>query len=141
MSALRFEQICRDACLELGIHDTTALAQGRSVRHADILFEALFREGDESFTLVTELGTVLEEHKLPVYESLLTLQTLTWPQRGMRFGFDRERRTAVLCLEVAFGAPLATIIKSLVQQVAHWRETLLVGSDENALSDFFAPGA
>jgi hypothetical protein len=126
-----FEQLCRDASLELGVEDVSAFGQGFTVPYADVLFEAAFRDGRNGFVLMAELGVVEEEKKLSVYENLLTIQLLMANQPGMRFGFNPMRRTLMVSVQAALGAQsngswLAALVRSLATQVAHWRRTLLV---------------
>lgn len=132
MNLLEFERLCRDASLQLGLEDTGALGQGFTVAFDDVLFETAFVDGRDRFALIAELGCVSPEHKKGVYENLLTMQVLTWTQPGVRFGFHPERETLVLCTEVRLhavftGAGLATLMRSVATQIAHWRTTLLIG--------------
>lgn len=132
MNRRDFEHLCRSACLELDMDDPAALEQGFSALYEGVLFEAVYREGHESFVLLVEMGEVPVEHKRQVYESLLTMQLLTWEQPGVRFGFNPVRQTAVLCIETslgprASGAWLAKVMRSSATQVTQWRQTLLQG--------------
>lgn len=130
MNTIEFEQLCRDASLELGLEDTGALGQGFTVRYADVLFETAFREGRSGFVLMAELGAVEPENRLTVYENLLTIQLLTANQPGMRFGFNAARQTVMVCVKAALGARssgawLAALVRSLARQAVEWRTTLL----------------
>jgi hypothetical protein len=132
MNVLEFEQLCRDASLELGIDDIEALGQGFSMQYANVPFEAAFRTGRESFQLTAELGAVTAPCRVNVYENLLTIQLMTWDRSGIRFGFNPDRQTVVVCSKVTFGpqldAPwLAMVIRSLAAQATEWRRTLLAG--------------
>jgi hypothetical protein len=131
MQKSQFEELCRDASLELGLQDTASLGNGFMVEHGHVHFEAAFRDGEDRFVLLAELGSVADEHKQHVYEQLLTLQLLTWTQPHVRFGFHPRRRTVMLgvgaSLEAASGAWLAGMIRSTAAQAARWRETLLAG--------------
>jgi hypothetical protein len=132
MNLLEFELLCRDASVELGMADTGALGQGSCVSIADVLFEAVFREGSDDFMLMAEVGPVTAPSKASVYESLLMTQLITWDRPGLRFGFNPERGTIVLCVQ-AGGTPhrcgswLASVMRSVAAQVVQWRNTLLAG--------------
>lgn len=140
MNVLEFEQLCRDASLKLGIQDIEALGQGFSMRYANVPFEAAFRMGRDSFLLTAELGAVTAPNRVNVYESLLTIQLMTWNQTGIRFGFNPDRQAVVLCAKVAIGpqldAPwLAMVIRSLAAHAVEWRRTLLTGSFDEPEGD------
>ncbi|WP_048439641.1 hypothetical protein [Caenimonas sp. SL110] len=129
---LEFEQLCRNASLDLGVQDCDALGQGFSVDFADVLFETAFQDGRDSFLLIAELGAIDMRNRVSVYESLLTVQLMTWNQPALRFGFNPSRQTVVLCVEARFGAHtsaswLATVVRSVAAQALVWRETLLQG--------------
>lgn len=140
MNVLEFEQLCRDASLLLGVEDIEALGQGFSMQYANVPFEAAFREGRECFLLTAELGVVTAPSRVNVYENLLTIQLMTWNQSGIRFGFNPDRQSVVLCAKANMGPQLnaewlAMVVRSLAAQAVEWRTTLLAGSfdapDEN----------
>jgi hypothetical protein len=152
MNVLEFEQLCRDASLLLGVDDIGALGQGFSMHYAGVPFEASFMEGRECFLLTAELGVVAAPFRVNVYENLLTIQLMTWNQSGIRFGFNPDRQTVVLCAKAAIGpqldaAWLAMVVRSITAQAIEWRTTLLAGNfdapDDNecrepGLADYLA---
>src|SRR4051794_251099 len=103
INLLEFEQLCRDASLELGVEDTGALGQGYCMCFADVVFETAFREGRDSFLLMSELGAITADNKVSVYENLLMIQLMTWDRPGVRFGFNPKRQSVVLCVEAKLG--------------------------------------
>lgn len=130
MNVLEFEQLCRHASQELGMDDIEALGQGFSAQYAGVAFEAGFREGRHSFLLTADLGVVTAPSRVRVYENLLTIQLMTWNQTGIRFGFNPDRQTVMLCAKVTIGTQLnpswlAMVIRSLAVQALEWRKTLL----------------
>jgi hypothetical protein len=132
MNMLEFEQMCRDASLALGLHDTGALGQGSTVVFEGVPLQTAYRDGRDSFLVMAELGPPGAGNTLAVYENMLTLQLLTWNQPGVRFGFHPARRTLQLCVDARCGARaagdwLALLLRSVAQQALLWRETLLPG--------------
>jgi len=132
MDRLDFEQLCCDTSVELGVEDIGALGQGFSLLFNSVAFETVFHEGDSNFLLTAELGTVEEACRTRVYENLLTTQLMAWNRPGLRFGFDPQRRTVMLCVDAAFNpqttsAWLAALVRSIAAQTLEWRKTLLAG--------------
>ena len=132
MDRMTFEQICRDASLALGLDDTTDMGHGYTVSFNDVLFEFLFSEGLPSFLILAEVGAATADQSTEVYESLLTLQLMSWTQPALRFGFNPMRQTVQLCVaaglsETADGAWLAKLLSTIATQVIEWRTNLLAG--------------
>lgn len=129
MNSVDFDQLCRDASLELGLVDTGSLGRGFTVLLEGLPFEAAFREGSDGFTLMMEAGTVPESRKAAVFGNLLTVQTLTWHLPGLRFGFHPQRQTVVQCVDIKFrpevdAAWLAGLMRTLAAQAPQLRKLL-----------------
>jgi hypothetical protein len=135
MDRLQFEQVCRDASLDLGLPETDWLGRGFTVLFEGLPFEALYREGRDGFVLMMEGGQVAEEKKAAVYRNLLSLQIVTWNLPGLRFGFNPKRGTILQFIDVKFdpqidGAWLAGLVRMLASR-APQLHTLL---DDEALA-------
>lgn len=129
MNRSTFEQLCRDASLELGLADTAALGQGFTISFEGAPFETAFREGRDSFVLMMEAGSIAEEKKQKVYANLLTMQLMTWNLPGLRFGFNPQRQTLMQCVDVnvipeANGAWLAGLVRTLAAHAPQLRKVL-----------------
>lgn len=147
MNRISFEQLCRDASLALGLEDTNALGQGRPVAVQDVLFEFVCMDDVPNVLMLADLGLIAEDKRVEVYESLLSLQLMTWNQPTVRFGLHPVRRSVLLCIgsglhEKSDGAWLASMISSMVGQIAEWRTTLLAGQLEQpgGIEAMFAGG-
>lgn len=132
MSRAGFEQLCRDASINLGLDDTLALGSGHSVVFDGVLLQLQRCEDADRFVLLAEMGQAAEDRKAGIYEHLLMLQMLSWAQPGLRFGFNPDLRSLVMCLEAGCGpgvhaAWLASVVRSMTAQVTRLRSTVLAG--------------
>src|SRR4051794_18315402 len=128
MQAARFERLCREASEQLGLKETTALALGVGVSFDDVLFEAAFVDGQNSFLLLADLGAFGRGDQPRVYESLFALQLAAWDEPRLRFGFHPIREVAVLTVGVPLGEKtdaqrLVMLVKSIASRVTQWRQT------------------
>jgi hypothetical protein len=127
-----FEELCRHASLALDLPDTSAMAQGVPALIDDVWIELVFDQRREGLAIFAELGEIPEENRIVVYESLLSLQLMTWDQPSIRFGLNMATRTPLLCASAPLkpessGEWLAANLKRMAAQVKEWRGTLLVG--------------
>ncbi|RYX95440.1 MAG: hypothetical protein EOO28_11815 [Comamonadaceae bacterium] len=134
MRQLEFEQLCRDASLALGIDDTGALGQGFTIVFEGVPFETSFADGSGTFLLIAEIGGVAPARRRAVHEKLLAVQLLAWQLPGMRFGFNPQRQTELLCMECSLGpastgAWLAALMRSAALSVTGWARTLIAGDE------------
>lgn len=132
MSHSGFEQLCRDASIELGLNDPAALGSGHSVVLDGVLLDLQRHGALDRFVLLAEMGPAAADHKAEIYEHLFLLQMLSWAEPGLRFGFNPDRKVLVMCLEAgcgpgANGAWLARLIRSMAAQVTRLRSTALAG--------------
>ena len=132
MNSADFEDLCRQASLALELPDTSAMALGVPVLIDEVWIELVFDQRRPGLAIFAELGEVEEEQRIAVYESLLSLQLMTWDQPAVRFGLNLARRTPVFCASASLkpdsdGLWLAAILKQISTQVREWRNTLLLG--------------
>ena len=136
MNRMSFEQLCRDTSLALCLEDTNALGQGgRPVAVQGVLFEFAYMDDEPNILILADLGPIAEDKRIEVYESLLSLQLMTWNQPTVRFGLHPLRRSVLLSIASGLdansnGAWLASVISSMAAQIAEWRTTLLAGKLE-----------
>jgi hypothetical protein len=132
MNHLEFVHLCRDASSKLGLQDTAALGLGCGVSLDDVLFEAAYLDGHDSFVLLADLGAIGPGEREDVYENLLSMQLTARGGPPLRFGLHPMREAAVLCMDAAPGgttdaARLAALMKAMATQVAHCRQTCGLG--------------
>lgn len=130
MIANFFEDLCRQASLELRLHDSEAMGREEPVELGEVTIEVLHEELNGSLLVLAELGQVRADEPATVYEQLLSLQYLLWHQPGIRFGYREDRASVVLMMGVPLredmkGEWLATALRGMAEQVNHWRDTLL----------------
>ena len=141
MTQSDFEELCRQASLALDLPDTAAMAQGVPALVDDVWFELVFDQRRETLAIFAELGEVPEEHRIAVYESLLSLQLMTWDRPAIRFGFHLAKRIPVFCASARLtptsdGPWLATVLRQIAVQVKEWQQTLLAGKLVQADQEF-----
>ena len=132
MNSADFEDLCRQASLALELPDTSAMALGVPVLIDEVWIELVFDQRRPGLAIFAELGEVEEEQRIAVYESLLSLQLMTWDQPSIRFGLHLATKTPLLCASAPLkpdsnGQWLGANLKRMAAQVREWRGTLLLG--------------
>jgi len=127
-----FEDLCRQASLELRLDDSEAMGRQAPIALGEVTIEVLHPEPKDSLLVLAELGRATAEEPARVYEQLLSLQYLLWHQPGIRFGYLEDSGSVVLMLGVPLredmtGPWLARALSGMAAQVQHWRATLLAG--------------
>ena len=138
MPAMNTDQIntlCHRASLELGLPDPYSLGKGHTVTLDDVHIEIQHQDPRPHFLLLAEIALFDPEQRPRVHERLLALQLSTADHPNLRFGFHPQRQTTLVCItctpprgEAAEGEAvfwLARLIRSTVNQVREWRESLL----------------
>jgi hypothetical protein len=125
-----FEDLCREASLELRLDDSEAMGREEPVVLGDVTIEVLHQELNDSLLVLAELGRATAEEPARVYEQLLSLQYLLWQQPGIRFGYRDDSGSVMLMLGVPLredmnGEWLARALRGMAEQVSHWRGSLL----------------
>lgn len=131
-SRIPFEQLCRDASMMLGLAETQALGTGQPVVLDGVALELQRKGGANQFVLLADMGPAAQDHKADIYERLFLLQMISWAQPGLRYGFNADRATLVMCLEASCGPGadgewLARVIRAAAAEVTRLRSTLLAG--------------
>jgi hypothetical protein len=138
----QFGKLCREASERLDLHDTAALGSGDSVSVRDVMFEATYTDGQDSFLLLADLGDVAPDDKVCAYEQLLTMQQAACDDSRVRFGFHPVDEAAVLCVGAGLDDStdstwLAGLLDCVASQVTRWRQTYFAG--KVAARGTFAP--
>lgn len=136
----QFQDLCRGACLALGIGEVTGLGARRSVQVDNVDIALVFDEAlapDKIYCYI-DLGAIDPRARGEVHARLLSLNLLTGAKTNGVFGLDTATGHAILSVHLfmpaEFGsAQLAEVLRVFARQALALRESVLDAPGSTAL--------
>lgn len=126
-----YEKFCTDASIDLRLPDVHQLGQGGLIEVDGVEIQLLWG-GKRHMQLFLEVGVLDDASRLEAYEAALAFQTQLVGQVTGMFLFDAAGDRLMFSLAIPMsknmaGRDLAFVLRGFAEQVATWRNTILMG--------------